>query len=245
MNDRKLDRDDDEDRVDHQAVVRTGHALVEAQPEREPPRNRDQHGVGEQLPEAVPVDRHHDATGAAACTTETTRSCASASMPAQSGTREVLVRELLRDRAATPCAVTEIPRATAADAAASCSRRRCRSQPPSTRREYGRARASGRRTGGRRGRARPRAARRPRRGRARHNGRPPRAAGRSSRRARRGRCAAAPPGARRGASCSRSARSRPCRASRGSAASECARQARGSSVETSPPSPMQKRFFVG
>ena len=41
------------------------------------------------LPEAMPVDGNHDATGAAACTTETTRSCASASMPAQSGTEKL------------------------------------------------------------------------------------------------------------------------------------------------------------
>ena len=62
--DRELDRDDDEDRVDHQAVVGAGHALVEAQPERKPPGNRDQRGVREQLPEPVSVDGNHEATGA-------------------------------------------------------------------------------------------------------------------------------------------------------------------------------------
>jgi hypothetical protein len=62
--DRELDRDDDEDRVDHQAVVRARHALVEAQPERKPPGNRDQRGIREQLPESMSVDRYHEATGA-------------------------------------------------------------------------------------------------------------------------------------------------------------------------------------
>jgi len=38
--DRELDRDHDQDRVDQQAVVRARHALVEAQPEREPTRRR-------------------------------------------------------------------------------------------------------------------------------------------------------------------------------------------------------------
>jgi hypothetical protein len=86
---RELDRDDDEDRVDHEPVVRPRHALVEAQPEREPPGERDQRRVGQKLPETMPVHGNHDATGAAACTTETTRSCASASMPAQSGTEKL------------------------------------------------------------------------------------------------------------------------------------------------------------
>src|ERR671924_2206779 len=63
--DDELDRDDYEDRVDHQAVVRGGHALVEAEPEREPPRERDQDAVGEQLPDAVAVDRGHETTGPA------------------------------------------------------------------------------------------------------------------------------------------------------------------------------------
>ncbi len=62
--DRELDRDDDEDGVDHQAVVGAGHALVEAQPEREPPGDRDQRAVREQLPEPMSVDRNHEATGA-------------------------------------------------------------------------------------------------------------------------------------------------------------------------------------
>ena len=62
--DRELDCDDDEDRVDHQAVVRARDALVEPQPEREPPGSRNQRGVREQLPEPVPVDRNHEATGA-------------------------------------------------------------------------------------------------------------------------------------------------------------------------------------
>jgi hypothetical protein len=62
--DRELDRDDDEDRVDHQTVVRIRHALVEAQPEREPPGDRDQRRVREQLPESMSVDGNHEATGA-------------------------------------------------------------------------------------------------------------------------------------------------------------------------------------
>ena len=62
--DRELDRDDDEDRVDHQPVVRARYALVEPQPERKPPGNRDQRGVREQLPEPMPVDGNHEATGA-------------------------------------------------------------------------------------------------------------------------------------------------------------------------------------
>ena len=62
----ELDRDDDEDRVDHQSVVRAGHALVEAKPEREPPGDRDQHGIREQLPETMSVDGDHEATGAVA-----------------------------------------------------------------------------------------------------------------------------------------------------------------------------------
>jgi hypothetical protein len=86
--DGELDRDDDGERVDEEPVVRARHTVVEAEPEREPPRECDQRRVGEQLPEAVPVDRHQDATGAAACTTETTRSCVPASIPAQSGTEK-------------------------------------------------------------------------------------------------------------------------------------------------------------
>jgi hypothetical protein len=62
--DGELDRDHDEDRVDHQAVVRARHALVESQPERKPPGNRDQRGVREQLPDPMPVDGNHEATGA-------------------------------------------------------------------------------------------------------------------------------------------------------------------------------------
>src|SRR5438477_7354000 len=84
----ELDREDDRDRVHEQAVVRRWHAVVETEPEREPPRKRDQRCVREQLPEPVAVDRHHDATGAAACTAETTRSCAPLSMPAHSGTEK-------------------------------------------------------------------------------------------------------------------------------------------------------------
>ena len=70
--DRELDRDDDEDRVDHQAVIRARDALVEPQPERKPPGKRNERGVREQLPEPMPVDGNHEATGTDACTTETT-----------------------------------------------------------------------------------------------------------------------------------------------------------------------------
>ena len=68
---------------------------------------------------AMPVHRNHDATGAAACTTETTRSCVSASMPAQSGTEKLLERELLGDgeRAVTVAEVRE----RSAGAKVSCS----------------------------------------------------------------------------------------------------------------------------
>src|SRR5512133_385158 len=86
--DGELDRDGDCDRVDEQPVVRARHSMVEAEPERQPPGERDQRSIREQLPETVAVDRHHDATGAAACTTETTRSCAAASIPAHSGTEK-------------------------------------------------------------------------------------------------------------------------------------------------------------
>src|SRR5438270_5119785 len=86
--DRQLDRDGDGDRVDEQPVVRTRDAVVEAQPEREPPGEPDQRRVGDELPDPVAVDRHHDATGAAACTVDTTCSCVSASMPAHNGTEK-------------------------------------------------------------------------------------------------------------------------------------------------------------
>ena len=86
---RQLHDDDDRDRVDHQPVVRSRNAVVEAQPEGEPPGECDQRRIGEDVPDPVSVDRNHRAaTAEAERTTSTTRSCVAASIPAQSGTEK-------------------------------------------------------------------------------------------------------------------------------------------------------------
>ena len=59
--------------------------MVEAQLEGEPPRERDQAGVGDELPDAMAIDRDHARTAAASRITLTTRSCVSAGMPAHIG----------------------------------------------------------------------------------------------------------------------------------------------------------------
>ena len=87
--DHQLQGDRDPDRVDHEAVIRARYAVVEAEPEGEPPCERDQRRVGDDVPDAVTVDRDHRvATAAASRTTSTTRSWVVASMPAHSGTEK-------------------------------------------------------------------------------------------------------------------------------------------------------------
>ena len=78
------------------ACRRTGR-LVEADPEREPPRGDDQDRVGEQIEDAVPGDRQRHATArpTAARTTSTTRSCCSDVDAGPERHGEVLARELL------------------------------------------------------------------------------------------------------------------------------------------------------
>ena len=222
--DRELDRDDDEDRVDHQPVVRLRHALVETQPERQPPGDGDQHGVREQLPEPMPVDGNHEAHRCSGLNDrdDPLLSRRVDARPDRHG--EVLQRELFGDRQRAAAVVEirkrglQMERGRVVDGTADPRLLQSGADPVSLE-------VNGRRTGGRRDRARPREARRRHRDRARRNDLPPRGARQPSRRAPRGRCATRPPGSRRGASCSRSARSRPCRVSRGSGACERVPQA--------------------
>ena len=85
--DDERDRDDDEDRAVEEPVVGRRGAVVPAELEGEPPRDRDQHRVGRELPQPVAGDRDHEATRSrtAERTTSTTRSCAAGSIPGQSG----------------------------------------------------------------------------------------------------------------------------------------------------------------
>src|SRR5205085_7852610 len=82
-----LDRDGDEDRPSQQRVVVDGQPSVEAQLEREKPRERDDRRVGHHLqkPVATEADHARAPTPTAERTTSTTRSCASAGMPGQRG----------------------------------------------------------------------------------------------------------------------------------------------------------------
>ena len=85
----ELQDDGDPDRVLEQALVRLRDTVVEAQPEREPPGERDQARIGEHVPDAVTIDRDHRATTTAASrTAATTRSCVAASIPAHKGTEK-------------------------------------------------------------------------------------------------------------------------------------------------------------
>src|SRR5581483_1851948 len=86
--DRELDRDDEDDRAPEQRVVVDGEPLVEAELEGEHPRDRDDPGVRDELEEPVAADPAHrraDESATAERTVSTTRSCASAGMPGQSG----------------------------------------------------------------------------------------------------------------------------------------------------------------
>ena len=244
--DRELDRDDEQDRAAKQRVVVDRQALVEPELEREHPGDGDDRRVRQQLQQPVAADSGHAA--AAPAPTRSGRRRRRAPAPRRACRARAAPRSSPRDRARSRAA--SLPRsrgiaARAAGAAAWCSTWPSRFRPRSAPRGCDRAPASGRRRGGRCGPARPRGARRARRARALRNAPLPRGARDSSRRAARGRSAACRPGARRGASCSRRSRSRSCRASRGTRASAHARRASSSLVATSPPSPRQKRFFVG
>src|SRR5205823_14525258 len=74
--DDQLHRNHEPDRLHEQRVVVGRDLRVEAKPERQVPRRGDQGRVGEQLPDAMPVDRVHvpTSTGTADRTASTTRS---------------------------------------------------------------------------------------------------------------------------------------------------------------------------
>ena len=89
--DRELDRDDEQDRAAKQCVVVDRQALVEPELEREHPGDGDDRRVRQQLQQPVAADSGHAAAAPARTTertTSTTRSCASAGMPGQSGTEK-------------------------------------------------------------------------------------------------------------------------------------------------------------
>jgi hypothetical protein len=89
--DRELDDDDEQERASQQRVVVDREPLVEPELEREHPRDRDDDRVRQQLQQPVAADSGHAArtpTPTAERTTSTTRSCASAGMPGQSGTEK-------------------------------------------------------------------------------------------------------------------------------------------------------------
>src|SRR5439155_24459685 len=77
--DAHLHRDDDQDRPVEDPLVRLRGPVVEAELEGEEPGERDEAGIGGELPEPVAVERHARATRAASAsrTTATTRSCCS------------------------------------------------------------------------------------------------------------------------------------------------------------------------
>ena len=89
--DAELDRDDEEDRPPVDELVVEGRDLfvrVEAQLEREEPRDGDQSGVGGELPDPVAVHRASQRTASsdtASLTAATTRSCTSGPIPAHIG----------------------------------------------------------------------------------------------------------------------------------------------------------------
>ena len=86
---REVDRDHDPDHLPREELPVEGRdVLVEAEEERQTPRDQDQHRVGQQLPEAVPGDgeRGHASTRLEARrSTAATCSCCSFEMPPQSG----------------------------------------------------------------------------------------------------------------------------------------------------------------
>ncbi len=87
--DSELQDDRDPDRVAEQPLVGLGNAVVEPQPEREPPRQCDQCRIGEHVPDPVTIDRNHRAgTADASRTVSTTRSWVFASIPAHNGTEK-------------------------------------------------------------------------------------------------------------------------------------------------------------
>src|SRR5262249_51858783 len=76
--DHQLDPDDDQHRLRKQRVVIPRNALVEAELEGEPPGERDQSAISDDLPDSVAIDRNQADPGArraeASRTTATTRS---------------------------------------------------------------------------------------------------------------------------------------------------------------------------
>ena len=244
--DGELDPDDDRERLPReQVLVERRNALVEADPERQPPRGRDQDRVGEEIEDAVSRDRQrHAATPTALRTTSTTRSCCSDVMPGPQRHGEVLAREPLglRQRALRVAEVAQrrlqvqrrqVVRRAAdlrvtqrADDTVALGRAADEEVIDVTRLVLGRRR-------------------RARRGRARGSARQPRAARSSTRRGEAGKGAARRRGSRRGASCSPRARIRPSPSSRGSGAGARARRAPRRSRRRGRASPSAKRFFVG
>src|SRR5262249_22880559 len=83
--DGELDPDDDEDRPLQQCLVVDRRRGVEAERERQPPRERDENAVGGELPDAMSRDQVQARTAAASRMTLTTRSCVSAGIPAHIG----------------------------------------------------------------------------------------------------------------------------------------------------------------
>ncbi len=98
----------DHDEHDVQAeerLVAGRHPVVEADVEREDPRQRDETGVDDGLPEAMPVERAHQAafSAEAARRHSTTCSCSSREMAGQSGSASVS-REARSVAGRLPCA---------------------------------------------------------------------------------------------------------------------------------------------
>ena len=87
---RHLDDDDEQDRPPQQRVVVDRQPVVEAQLEREEPRDGDDRRIGQDLQEAGSTEAGHARapTPTAERTTSTTRSCASTGMPGHSGTEK-------------------------------------------------------------------------------------------------------------------------------------------------------------
>ena len=87
--DEELDREDEQDRpVEKVLIARVmRQPVVEAELEGQPPRGGDDHRIDEELPDPVRRDQvaHQTRLGTAERTAATTRSCASAGMPGQSG----------------------------------------------------------------------------------------------------------------------------------------------------------------